>query len=149
MEISAGVVLFRKEGKKVLFLVLHYPKTNSGDGHWEFPKGHVEKVIDANGVSRPESLKETALRELKEETGIAKASIMEGFKQEIRYFFKRQGKPVSKKVIFFLAETQQKQVKLSFEHKGFKWLQYEEALQQVTFKNAKQILEKSHKFLAT
>ncbi len=37
-ETSAGIVLFRKEGAKNLFLLLHYPS-----GHWDFVKGKMEK----------------------------------------------------------------------------------------------------------
>ena len=33
-ETSAGIVLFRKEESKILFLLLHYPS-----GHWDFVKG--------------------------------------------------------------------------------------------------------------
>ena len=37
-ETSAGIVLFRKEESKKLFLLLHYPS-----GHWDFVKGKMEK----------------------------------------------------------------------------------------------------------
>ena len=36
-ETSAGIVLFRKEDSKTLFLLLHYPS-----GHWDFVKGKME-----------------------------------------------------------------------------------------------------------
>ena len=142
MELSAGVIVFRKESNKTLYLLLHYGNRQTPDdvGHWDFPKGHVEKG---------EHMQETALRELKEETGITDVTLLDNFKETISYFFKKDGQPISKKVIFFLAETKQQQVKLSFEHIGFQWLPYEEALQQATFKNAKQVLEKANKFLAT
>ncbi|MEW6722749.1 MAG: NUDIX domain-containing protein, partial [Candidatus Micrarchaeota archaeon] len=35
-EKSCGIILFR-EGEKRLYLLLHYE-----EGHWDFPKGHVE-----------------------------------------------------------------------------------------------------------
>ena len=37
-ETSAGIVLFRREESKILFLLLHYPS-----GHWDFVKGKIEK----------------------------------------------------------------------------------------------------------
>ena len=140
MEISAGVILFRKEDKTQLYLLLHYENKESGKKHWDFPKGHIEKG---------ESLKNTALRELEEETGIKNVKLLDNFKETISYFFKKEDKLISKKVIFFLAETKQSEIRLSFEHIGYKWLPYEEALQETTFKNAKQVLEKAHKFLTT
>ncbi|HLD85514.1 MAG TPA: bis(5'-nucleosyl)-tetraphosphatase [archaeon] len=133
VEISAGVVLFRKEQDKVYYLLLHYQS-----GHWDFPKGHVEKG---------EHLQQTAIRELKEETGIGDAELLNGFKEEVSYFFKKGNKVINKKVVFFAAETMQKEVVLSSEHAGYKWLPYKEALAQATFKNAKQVLEKADKFL--
>src|SRR3989338_1982246 len=133
VEISAGVVLFRKEQDKVYYLLLHYQS-----GHWDFPKGPVEKG---------EHLQQTAIRELKEETGIGDAELLNGFKEELSYFFKKGNKVINKKVVFFAAETMQKEVVLSSEHAGYKWLPYKEALAQTTFKNAKQVLEKADKFL--
>ena len=133
MEISAGVILFRKEEKHIKYLLLQYSAN-----HWDFPKGHIEKG---------ESLKQTALRELKEETGISDVKIIDNFKEEISYFFKKEGKTISKKVVFFLAETKQSDAKLSSEHIDYKWLPYESAVKQATFKNAKQVLEKANKFI--
>ncbi len=139
MEISAGVILYRKDVKTPVYLLLHYENKDTGKNHWDFPKGHIEKG---------ETLKQTAIRELEEETGIKGVELIEGFKEEVSYFFRKEGKFISKKVIFFLAETKQEKIKLSFEHIGYKWLPYKEAFDQVTFKNAKNVLEKAHKFLA-
>ena len=142
MEISAGVVIFRKESNKKLYLLLQYTAK-----HWHFPKGHVEERIDTNGRVRREKLEETALRELKEETGIEDIKLLPDFKEEISYFFKNGNKTISKKVVFFLAETKIEKVRLSFEHISYKWLTYNEALEQTTYKNVKQVLEKANKFL--
>ena len=46
-----------------------------------------------------------------------------------------------------LAEVFTKEVKLSFEHKDFAWLEYKEALEKLSFKNAKEILKKANNFL--
>ena len=56
-EKSCGAVVFKrqKDGTSK-YLVLHY-----GAGHWDFPKGKQEKN---------ENEEQTALREIKEETGI-------------------------------------------------------------------------------
>ena len=133
LEKSAGTILFRK-GKEVLYyLLLHYQV-----GHWDFPKGNIEKG---------EQITETARRETKEETGIGDIEFIQGFKEEIEYFYQREGKRIYKTVIFFLSRTKTKGVKISFEHQGFEWLNYEKALKKLTHKNAKEILKKANKVL--
>ena len=103
-ETSAGIVLFRTEGSRKVFLLLHYPS-----GHWDFVKGKME-----NG----ESTRQTAIREAKEETGIVDIEFVKDFEEWIKYKFQYQGKTVYKKVVFFLAETKTKHVKISHEHLG-------------------------------
>ncbi len=134
-EHSAGAVVFRKENSKRLYLLLHYEK-----GHWDFPKGHIEKN---------ETEEEAAVRETKEETGISDLNFIEGFKEKIEYFFRQDGKLTYKDVAYFLAETKTRDIKLSFEHIGFEWLSYENALERITFKNSREILKKANAFLAT
>lgn len=144
-EKSAGAVIFRKEDGKIYYLLLHYQS-----GHWDFPKGHIEKG---------EKEEDTVKREVAEETGIKDIKIVKGFKEWIKYFFRRTyglGKEEKKKaswvfkiVDFYLAETKVKEVKISFEHIGYKWLSYETALKQLTFKNAKEILKKANDFLVS
>jgi len=60
---------------------------------------------------------------------------------------KKKAALVFKIVTFYLAETKTKEVKISFEHIGYKWLPYEQALEQLTFKKAKEILKKTNDFL--
>lgn len=52
-----------------------------------------------------------------------------------------------KEVIFFLAETHTEKVELSYEHVGYIWLDYQSALEKLTFRNAKMLLEKAHELL--
>ena len=52
-----------------------------------------------------------------------------------------------KEVIFFLIETKDSNVKLSYEHVGYEWLNYEKAMAKLTFANAKKVLAKAHDFL--
>jgi len=135
VEKSAGAVIFRKMEGKIFYLLLHYQS-----GHWDFPKGNIE---------RGEKLEETVKREVKEETGIEDIEFIPGFKEWIKYFYKLKGKSIFKIVTFLLAETKGKEVKISWEHLSYKWLPYEEALEQLTFKNAKEILKKANDFLLT
>jgi len=130
---SAGVVLFRDE-KKREYLLLHYES-----GHWDFPKGMFEKG--------EKDSKAVALRELAEETGIKKAVLLPGFKETVRFFYTWKGKRLLKFVVFYLAKTKPKKVKISWEHKGFVWLPYEKAVRKATYQNAKNILRKAEKWL--
>jgi 8-oxo-dGTP pyrophosphatase MutT (NUDIX family) len=132
-EISAGAVIFRRDGE-TRFLLLHY-----GAGHWDFVKGNVEE---------DEGEKETVLREIREETGIEDAVFLEDFKEKISYFYKREKKTIYKEVIFYLAETKTEEIRLSYEHIGYDWLKYEDALQKLTYKNAKDVLKKAWRFLS-
>ena len=84
---------------------------------------------------------------MKEETGLEDIKFVEGFKEWIKYFFKFQGKTVFKIVTFLLAEAETEEVKISPEHIGYQWLPYKEALKQLKFKNAKEILKKANDYL--
>jgi len=133
-ERSAGTVLFRLEDSEPLYLTLHYTA-----GHWDFPKGNIEKG---------EKEKDTVIREVKEETGIDKIYFLDNFRRIIRYYYKRSEKVlVKKEVIFYLAYTPIKEVKLSFEHIGFDWLKFPEALERLTFKNSKELLKEAHNYV--
>lgn len=128
-EISAAGVLFYEN----LFLLLKYEL-----GHWEFVKGHVEEG---------ESPKETVMRELREETGIIEAKLIDGFKETYDYFFKKEGETIYKKVYCFLIRSETEEVELSFEHVDYRWLPFEKAIEKATYKNAKNVLRKAKKFL--
>lgn len=137
-EKSAGTVVFRKEKDKLLFLLLYKKPQKQYKESWDFPKGWPEEA---------ESEQETAARETKEETGIKKLTFNSNFREKVIYFYKRNGKLTFKEVIFFLAETKQKQVKLSFEHADYKWFEYEEALERLTFKTSKKVFKKIKNYL--
>jgi bis(5'-nucleosidyl)-tetraphosphatase len=133
-ETSAGIVLFRKEGSKILFLLLHYPS-----GHWDFVKGKMEKG---------ESIHQTAIRETEEETGITDITFLENFEEWIEYNFQYQGELVHKKVVFFLAETKTENVKISHEHVDYTWMDYTTSMEKTTFDNAKTVLTKAQMLLS-
>jgi len=123
------------ENSRIRYLLLHY-----GSRHWGFPKG----IIEVGGEE-----KEVATREVQEETGIIKVLFVDNFKEKIQYFYRLEGKTIHKEVVYFLAETNKTDVELSFEHSEYKWLQFEEALKKLSFKNVKTILKKAHKVIST
>ncbi len=132
-EKSCGAVVYTKKDGQYLFLMLHYEA-----GHWDFVKGNVEAY---------ESEKETVIRELGEETGITQATFVGDFREKIEYFYRRQGRTVHKEVIFYLLETNTQEVTISFEHVGYIWLDYKKAMENLSFKNAKDILQKAYTYI--
>ena len=131
-EKSCGAVVYSKN------MVLNYLLLQYEAGHWDFVKGNVEQG---------ETEKETTVRELREETGIIDGKFIEGFKETIAYFYKRQGATIRKEVVFFLMETNTSKIELSYEHIGFDWLTYGQAMERLTFKNARDVLLKANDFL--
>lgn len=132
-EQSAGTVLFIEETDQNLYLLLHYPA-----GHWDFVKGKIEDN---------ENPEQTVIRETKEETGISDIEFIKSFKEKIEYIFKFNGDTIQKEVIFFLAKTNTKQVKLSYEHLDYVWLDFDNALNKITYENAKNVLIKAKNYL--
>ena len=135
MEKSCGIVLFNSDE----FLLIQHPtKSNGDEGHWDFPKGHVE----GNDTEL-----ETAKRELIEETGIVNFRLFDGFRHRIEYNFQKGNEMVPKEVIFFLAESNTKEVELSSEHQNFVWLNKDLAHNKLTYTNAKEVLAAVKLFL--
>jgi bis(5'-nucleosidyl)-tetraphosphatase len=127
-ERSAGSVLFIETPSVRKYLLLNYPS-----GHWDFVKGNIEKG---------ETLVETVIREIGEETGIKDVTFIDGFEEKVEYHYQRNGDLVHKEVVFFLARTATTDIKISHEHLGFIWLAYDDALKKLTYKNAQNILKK-------
>jgi 8-oxo-dGTP pyrophosphatase MutT (NUDIX family) len=126
-EQSAGIILYRKKIDVIEYLLLN------GDAiGWGFPKGHIDDG---------ESHKATAKRETYEETGLKVSKLESGFKQEVKYFLKKNwstgkqyDKPKLKIVTYFLAEVPSKaKVKISNEHIGFEWFTYGKAKKKQMF----------------
>jgi 8-oxo-dGTP pyrophosphatase MutT (NUDIX family) len=130
METSCGFILFNYDS----ILLLQYPQ-----GHWSFPKGHIEE-----GETNHHA---TASRELAEETGIVDISIHEDWATRTEYTFRRKGSVVPKQVYWYIAETSELDVTLSHEHTNYLWLDFEEAEAQLTFEQEKDILRSAREHL--
>jgi 8-oxo-dGTP pyrophosphatase MutT (NUDIX family) len=154
VERSAGFVVFREQPASAndgrLYLLLDYGR------HWDYPKGHVEKG---------EADADAARRELHEETGIDDVQIIPGFARQIVYFFRAPSsrskaskstesaktpaktESVKKEVVFFLGRASGDQVRLSHEHCNYAYLPFDQALQRLTFANAREVLRAAEQFL--
>ncbi len=132
-ERSAGVILYRLRGRKPVFLLLQYPAL-----HWEFAKGKKE--------GRETDL-QTALREVREETGIVDVEIVPGFRERMKYRYMDGDTIVHKEVVFFLGKTATKRVVLSDEHRRHAWEGYENAASRVTYPAAKSMLARARRHI--
>jgi len=131
-ERSAGAVVVRAEDGETKYLLLHYMP-----GYWDLVKGNIEAG---------EEEKETVLRELEEETGIKDGKFVEGFRERINYIYKRARQTIYKEVVFYLVTTNTGEVRVSHEHQGYEWLDYEKAHARLTYGNARTILEKARAY---
>ena len=130
METSCGFILINYDS----ILLLQYPQ-----GHWSFPKGHIDEA-DSDHF-------DTAKRELLEETGISEVSIIEGWMSKTEYSFFSKGTPVTKQVFWYLANTDELNVKLSHEHTNYMWVNFDEASEQLTFEQEVNLLNSAKDFL--
>ena len=133
VERSAGVIVFRVQRGAREYLLLDYSK------HWDFPKGHIE---------RGESRLQAALRELTEETALSQVRLIDGFAQEISYYFRdRKRNLINKSVWFCLGETAGGEITLSHEHVGWEFLPFEAAMKRLTFAGARNVLRDAENFM--
>ena len=132
---SIGIILFRQFPRSVKFLLVKQQQ-----GHWSFPKGHIEK---------DEKFIDTAIRELYEETGIKKISFLRR-KIFLRddYYFKKETVKVHKIVDYYIAETETVKVRIDGkEILNYKWCTYEKAWEKLTFKESRKILKQANKII--
>src|SRR5947208_15008071 len=134
-ENSAGAILYflNEDLGRTEFLLLHHTS-----GHWDFPKGNIE--LGEDGF-------QTARREIYEETGISDIEFAKGFISNIEYYYRRSDKLVHKRVAFYIAKTNTRNVVLSSEHDGYSWNEYGSAINQLTYKSAKKLLKKAKTFM--
>lgn len=131
-EKSAGAVVYTVSDNKIKYLLIKSPNGDIG-----FPKGHIEQV---------ETEETAALREIYEETSI-KAELTSDFKDKIEYTMPN-GK--SKTVIYFTAVYANQTPKHNdgFEHNEYILLEYDKALDSLSFDNTKEILIKANKLIS-
>ncbi len=111
--VAGGGKVYNKENK-ILFI-----KRN---GHWDLPKGKTEKG---------ESIEETSVREVEEETGVTGIEITR-FLMKTYHVFKRQGKYKLKLTYWFEMKT---------EFEGQLYPQIEESITKVKWKSSVKTIE--------
>lgn len=134
---SAGIIVFRRDQDACLFLLILSRLTKRP--LWEFPKG---------GVDEGETVREAALRELFEETGINESEVrlIPEFEKTEDYRF-TSGRSdrrslIHKQVTYYLAETDKAEIVLSAkESSEFAWLTLPEAMKRLRYKERRKLLQ--------
>lgn len=145
IEKAAGVILYRQGFDGMEFLTLRSSREKAQiepkrfvDVFWDFPKGKIE---------HGETAEDAAKREVTEETGISDVEIMPDFLQKVQYIIYKEGKPVHKDVLMYLAQAPSPKVDLSREHSGFEWLNYDDAIRRITLPEMKKALRAAQSYL--
>lgn len=121
-EKSAGCIII--ENEKVLLV-------KQTSGNWGFPKGHLEKG---------ETETEAAIRETKEETNLDVTILDENKRYSIEY---DTNKGTHKEAVYFLAKKNSNNItRQESEITEIRWFNFKEAIETISFENAKELLRK-------
>ncbi len=128
-EKSCGAIVYRRHHGNIEILLIKH--VNSG--HWSFPKGHVEEG---------ETETETAIREIREETGV-EVIIDPTFRETVQYFPR---KDTQKVVVYFIAKAKNYDFTPQEEEIAeIKWVDIGHATAVLTYENDRSIVNKAKK----
>lgn len=130
-EVSAGGIVFRRDETGVV----RYLLIRDSYDNWGFPKGHLEEE---------ESPADAALRETTEETGLGDLKL-HGPIRLIDWHFRFRGRFIHKFCHFFLFESTAGEP-VPQEDEGItacRWCTMEEALQSLSYENARGVLRRA------
>jgi ADP-ribose pyrophosphatase YjhB (NUDIX family) len=99
---------------------------------WALPKGHPKGA---------ESAIEAAVREVREETGVEGEPIEQ--LGEIHYTYERDGREVSKRVVFYLFEYRQGELDHDNEIEEVRWMPLEEAAHALTHAGEREMVQRA------
>ena len=130
-EKSCGGLVFRADGDKIQILLIRHRL----GGQWSFPKGHMEEG---------ESERQTALREILEETGLS-VRLLRGFRESIRYC---PCPEVRKQVVYFIALAPwEEPTPPPEEIRAAAWFDLERVPYKLRFRNDRRLVAKAVKRL--
>jgi len=130
-EKSCGALIYRKQGDQLQLLILRHRM----GGHWSFPKGHVENR---------ETETETALREVKEETGLT-IELFEGFREQVTYST-RPG--IKKDVVYFLGFARDSRTTRQEEEiSEIRWINLDQTYNFLTYENDRRLVQSAKRYM--
>ena len=129
-EKSCGAVVVTGDGVKRKYLIIRMHH-----GHCGLPKGHVEKF---------ETEQETALREVREETGVS-VTLVDGFRETVVYSLTPR---TTKESVYYIGKFDGESVVIQeSEVSAYRLCPYEEARALITYDNDRAVLDAAHRFL--
>lgn len=135
-EFSAGGVVFKQAGGKVYVLLCQH----SANHKWVFPKGLI------GDTNKGEKKEETAIREVKEETGVD-AKIIEPL-PPITFWYKFNGELIKKTVYYYLMEYVSGDITdHDFEMETVEWVQLDGVKNRLSHKSDKELFQEARKRL--
>lgn len=131
MEKSCGAIVYRRKNDELEFLLVY-----QSNGHYSFPKGHMEDN---------ETEIETTLREIKEETNID-VELDTNFREEITYLIEH--KNVMKNAVYYIAKPTSFDLKnQEGEITECSWNDYETTKEKLEYENIIEVFEKAYEYI--
>ncbi len=134
-EFSAGGIIFNTKGQ--VLLINNAAMRDPNKSYWGFPKGHIKK---------DESTEDSAIREVKEETGID-AKIVSKIGDSKYVFNSKTGKVFKIVIMYLMTCTYDKITHQKEELLGAQWIEVEDALKKLSFPTDKGLLKAAIKLL--
>ena len=139
IDTSYGVVPIRRAGDTWEVFLIHQYSRIGNNSYWVFPKGHPEAG---------ETPKQTALRELKEETGMEVEKLLTEPSFIAEYSFVFDKVMIKKTVEFFIGVTTEQEYKLQEDDvKEAGWYSLDAALDRIDYQNTKSMFTAARKFI--
>ena len=130
-EKSCGAIVYKIENNELKFLLVYQE-----NGHYSFPKGHVENN---------ETEVETSIREIKEETNLD-VNIDTNFRHVITYYLDNEC--VYKDVVYYIATPVSFDLKSQEgEIRECSWNNYNETLDKLEYDNIKEVFMSANEYI--
>jgi 8-oxo-dGTP pyrophosphatase MutT (NUDIX family) len=128
-DFSAGGVVVRNGD---VVVIVPRRRGASGDRVLGLPKGHLDG---------DESEVDAAIREVREETGV-EAEPIERL-GEISYTYDRRGRPIDKRVAFYLFQYRSGELAHDHEIENVRWMPLEEAAHSLTYEGEREMVQRA------
>jgi len=130
---STGIILYREFPRGIKYLLLKHRQ-----GHWALCKGHG---------NAGETKIQTALRELREETGIRSVTLLSK-RVMVKEQYMINKKQTEKTVEYFIGKTKTENVKIDGkEIRSYMWRGYKSALNRITYNKSKKTLTEADEII--
>ncbi len=134
-EFSAGGVVYKKDSPTKILLAQH-----SQHHGWVFPKGLIGDKVDG------EKKEDTAIREVKEETGID--AEIEDELEPVTYWYQWDGEKIKKTVYYFVMKHIGGDAKdHDNEMENVEWLDYNDVENRLTYPSDKKIWKQAQEYI--